>query len=492
MNAAMLRDFGSQMPPAERQQVETAMAELRANVGEIDVLTALGGGMVVIDGQQRGTTPLPAAILVDAGTHSVRVSKEGYETFEAEVRVAARQRRSVQAALQALRKGGTLIVKEAEGRALDVIVDGAVVGRTPWQGTVGVGRHHVSLGGKGELGTPPSAADVREGQTTTLALQAAALDAELRIEPSPSSAQVDVDGVNVGAGIWQGRLASGEHRIEIYAAGHVPDRRNVVLTQSRQELRVTLERDLSNPMWKIGFLPHLYLEATVAGAFAPSFGGSADARCDQGDCSHRSRPLGVLAGARAGYRLNGGLGLELFAGYAYLKETVTRRAGATWDSTTDLVSTDYRDSTTLSGPLAALSASYQVLERTPLTFRIWLGMARARARSTNRGTFSGPVGSGFDTQEVSIPETPADLWLPMVGPEVRFGYRLRRRWLIDVGLAVLWAFPPDIERVGGLGLVGVESRVAAPVSGRSLQLEREKSLGTFVTFFPSAAVSFDL
>src|SRR6185295_14167080 len=72
MNTALLRDFGGQMTPEERKQVEVELAEQRENVGEVHVNDAtIQGCIVVIDGQQRRTTHLHAPILVNAGTHSV-------------------------------------------------------------------------------------------------------------------------------------------------------------------------------------------------------------------------------------------------------------------------------------------------------------------------------------------------------------------------------------------------------------------------------------
>jgi len=51
-----------------------------------------------------------------------------------------------------------------------------------------------------------------------------------------------------------------------------------------------------------------------------------------------------------------------------LGESMTRKKTASGDF--DSVSSDVSDETKLSGPMAALSASYQFFEKTPLTFRV--------------------------------------------------------------------------------------------------------------------------
>src|SRR5688572_32626178 len=53
--------------------------------------------------------------------------------------VAGKQRKLVQAKLKRPARSGVISVREASGKTLDVVVDGAVVGKTPWQGTVAIG-----------------------------------------------------------------------------------------------------------------------------------------------------------------------------------------------------------------------------------------------------------------------------------------------------------------------------------------------------------------
>jgi hypothetical protein len=85
---------------------------------EIDVQADQPGSTVVVDGQQRGATPLTAPVLVNAGTHSVRVSHEGFDAFETQLPVAGKQRKTVQIKLRRLAHRGTLLVREAGGQVL--------------------------------------------------------------------------------------------------------------------------------------------------------------------------------------------------------------------------------------------------------------------------------------------------------------------------------------------------------------------------------------
>ena len=510
MYRELLAKFGSSLPPDKAELVNKAIAQLEQRVGQLSIEIAPAGSVVVVDGRQRGTVPLQRPLDVDAGSHTVRAYKPGYETFETQVQVAGRQLKTVSARLVSLRATGTLTVAEASGGRLKVVVDGAVVGTTPWSGPLAVGAHSVLLRGEGEVGTPPSETVVRLDTTTSLSLRAVVLDAPIRVVPTPSSAQVNIDGVNVGNGVWEGRLASGSHSLEVAQKGFNPYRKSLHLSAGKlRVVGVELERDLSDPIWQAGFVPHVYLEAVAGPAWAPSLGGGADASCSSG-CD-RARPLGFLAGARGGYQLTPGLGLELLLGALDLKETTARPIVGS-SETGDWTSTDYEDSTQILGPLAAASVSYRFFETTPLTFRVWAGATRVTANFTNGGRFSGnavyqpaPPASPEatpSTQYASIPEEKQRLWIPFVGPEARLGYRFSKHVSVDLGVALLIMFAPDAPRTGSnaqshddgdrrVALDDVRRPDGNLARSGILALPKEDGFGTFFLLSPSMAGRFD-
>ncbi len=517
----LIQRFESTIPPDERKTIDAAIVQLKGNVGEIQIDSDQAGSSVVIDGQQQqGVTPLPA-IAVNAGTHSIRVSKEGFEAHEEQVLVAGGQRKTIRATLKALSAIGRLIVKESAGKTLDVVVDGVVAGKTPvFQGVVAVGPHTVLLRGEGQLGTAPAPVNVKENQSATLTLTAVELDAEIRVEPTPASATVFVDGVEIGSGVWEGRLPSGDHKVEIAADGFVAFRKDVRLIKGEREMvKVALERDLSNPMWQAGFVPHIYAELFGGIAMAPGgFGGGTAEACSNGDCSDESAPFGFVVGARAGYELIRGLGVELGFGYIRMSGTATRTITATADNNVPFTSDDYEDKTTASGLLLAASASYRLLDTTPLTFRISAGAARLTGKFTNGGTFTGDVPNPGDpneiatvSQHVEIAEKDASIWAPFVAPEARFGYRFSKKLSIDLGVAFYVMLPPpsvrtaapsgsgfsELNRAEGdrrLALDDVADAYQNPPGAARpgvLSLPKEDGFGTFFAIVPTIGGRFD-
>jgi len=492
--------FGAGLPSEERMTLMDMNERLRRNTASLSVDANQPGASVVVDNRERGTTPLPKPLLVDAGTHHIRIFKEGFSPFETQIVVAGQQQKAVRAELKALEQAGKLVVQEASGQPLEVVIDGAVVGKTPWTGALSVGVHTVWLRGDGELGTPPSSATVFANQVSTLTLGATKLDAQLRVEPTPSNARVDIDGVPVGNGVWEGRLKSGRHRIEVAAPGFIAFREDKSVASGQREIaRVTLERDSSDPIWRAKvFRPHLYVELFGGPAWSPSFKGSADAACAAGECSDRSRPMGFLGGARGGYQLTSGLGLELFLGYVRMSESMTRKQTATVEGQS-LRSEDYRDETRFDGPAFGASASYQFLDKTPLLFRLWAGVVRAKAQFENGGTFAGtmPIGTppqpGAVNVGLSVPETSRQLWMPIVGPEARIGYRFSPRFTMDFGVAFLFAFPQSQDRIGTTALSRDNRRVTVDLPGGKGvgELPKESAFGTYFIVLPTIGGRFD-
>lgn len=511
MYQRLLSAYGTELSPDEQKTVERSLIELDKRIANVVVRSTPAGAKVVIDGRSLGQTPVTVA--VDAGSHWLRLFKEGYTAYEAPLELEGGKSKNVDASLNQLTRSGRLRVAEAGGTVLDVLIDGVPVGKTPWEGSVEAGTRSVILKGPGRLGTPPSTATVFENRLSVLTLKVATLDAEVRVVPRPSNALVHVDGVPVGSGVWDGRLPSGTHVIEATAPGFLSMRRELKLGRTaKSQLELELERDPSDPRWRDDVTrAHPYVELMGGAFLSPSFAGSASRACSRGECSEHGIPFGFLAGARAGYQLKGGLGIELFIGVLSAKERMTRTQ--TLEGEADFgrsTSKNFHDSTKIFGPAAALSASYRLFEKTPLTFRAWLGVARVKTTHETSGDFSGTASdpatgdtAGYSMSGVAISEDDKQLWLPFAGPEVRFGYRVSPRLSFDVGVAALFFLGPDRVRTGGR--LGRESRAdfvptasgtfpsGAPVGapGR-VELPSEASFGTFFAVVPTLGGRFEL
>ena len=424
MYESLLRDF-SGLPDDMKAEAQRELVRLRGLVGTVDVTGAEIGAAIAVDGQSRGDYPPVAPLRVAAGSHVVRVYKEGFEPFAARVDVAGGETARVTARLRALEQPGRLRVAEQSGRKLDVIVDGNVVGRTPWEGPVSAGDHTVLLRGEGTLGTQPASAPVRLGQLTPLTLAAEELGGSVRIEPTPAGASVAIDSVTVGRGLWEGRLRAGPHRIEVVAEGFLAAKAEVSLRRDEREVvRLALDRDLSAPMWR---KPNRFtLEIGAAVPLSPSLGGDVAGGCGAG-CSRSLGAGGILA-FHGGYELGIGLGFGVMAGYLGVRQSVQGRA-----ATLSPVGLPERpgvaaDALALRGLLVGPWASYVFGERFPVRLRLGAGALLGSLLDERTGAFGGyGIGAAQAQTATSV----------YVAPEVRVAYRLGKHVEMSAGLTAL-------------------------------------------------------
>jgi hypothetical protein len=437
MYETLLREF-AELPADDKTAAQRAIAELRELVGTLEVGGAQPGAVIVVDGQERAEYPTIEPLRVNAGSHTVRLYKEGYEPFETRVDVAGGKIAQVTATMRALAESGRLKVVEQGGRAVELVVDNVAVGTTPWEGLLGLGDHTVVLRGEGRLGTAPARVRVTKGATASLVLRAEELDGSLRIEPVPVSAAVSIDGVAVGNGQWVGRLRSGSHRIEVSSEGFLTATRKLELAKNEhQNLRVELDRDEEAPVWRKP--SKITVEARGGLPFAPSLGGAPQDDC--GDGCTAELGLGGFVAALATYELGSGFGVGLSVGYLGLGQKVAGHDGELIPA----VNLDPRparidDQRGLSGFLAGAVVGQRFGEQFPVTLRLGLGAYFANLHTLREGSFTTRSGEEFD---LAASEQDVSATFFYAEPEVRVGYRLSPNLEVALGVSALALIAPS-------------------------------------------------
>ncbi len=462
MAEVLLRDFDATLTPAEKTEAQRMVVDLSAVVGTIAIEGAEPGALIAVDASKRGEFPLLAPLRVGAGSHVVRIYKEGYVPFEERVDVAGGQTVPVRARLGALGTSGRLEVREKTGAPFEIIVDGNVVGKTPWTGPLAVGDHTLLLRGEGFIGTQPVTVSVRANALTSLKLGAEPLEGALHIEPTPAGATLAIDGVTVGRGAWDGHLRTGEHTIELAAPGFLPSERKFRLESGKREaLFVTLQRDPRSPFWRAPPPPaHWIVELDGGVPLASSLGGDVVDGCT-GACA-RDIGAGVAIVLRGGYELGSGIGFGLGAGYVHLRQTTSSRptvlvpVGASSPDAFDHGAAD--DTITVRrGALFGAWVGATFGDRFPGHLRLNAGILAASATDTRSGHFKTPTGDAYDLVPAATADGAAFFHL---GPEVRVGAKLTKNVEINAGIEALVLFPfstPvwDKTRLIGAGTDGV-------------------------------------
>ncbi|WP_437308228.1 PEGA domain-containing protein [Sorangium sp. So ce388] len=470
MFEALLRDFGAELPVGAREVAQGEVVALRGLVGTIELEGAELGAGITIDGQSRGEFPALAPLRVSAGSHLVRLAKEGFEPFERRVEVAGGQTARVAVRLRALVRSGRLRVAERGGKTLDVVVDGSVVGKTPWEGRIAAGDHVVLLRGDGDLGTLPVPVSIELDRTTPLTLEAEELAAALRVKPEPMNASVAIDGVTVGRGLWEGRLRAGAHRVEVAAPGFAPEARRIdVARGERQILRVRLERDETSPFWRKSARPARYVvELGNTLLLVPTLGGDLAAQCAR-DCR---QGLGVGAGAaiHAGYELGAGLGFGVTIGYIAATQTTAGRRTSLLPVGLPASPGTADDQLALRGATAGAWVGLTVGERFPLHLRLGAGALLGTVLDTRTGEFEA---SDERVYRLRPALEQHDAAFFQVTPEVRAGFPLGRGVQLTAGVAVpvlfslwqpRWVATHQVRAGGdGFGTFGDDTLVGAVV-----------------------------
>src|SRR5262245_56219686 len=98
---AVLRDFRD-LPEEVKTAAQKQILELRDLVGTIEISGAEPGASIIVNGQVKGEFPLLAPLRVPAGSHLVRIYKEGFETLSVRVDVAGQGTATVPARMKRL------------------------------------------------------------------------------------------------------------------------------------------------------------------------------------------------------------------------------------------------------------------------------------------------------------------------------------------------------------------------------------------------------
>ncbi len=432
---ALLREFPA-LPAEDRALADSAIKELAARVGNIDIRAAESGATLVIDGRERGTVPVPP-VRVNAGTHLIRLFREGFLPFETQAQVVGAQTVIVQAKLAPLTRGGRLKIGEQAGKSADVIVDNALVGKTPWEGALPAGNHMVVLRAPDGWGTQPVAAPVRLNEVTALTLTLEQLSAKLRIEPTPAGANVALDGIAVGRGVWEGPVRIGRHRVEVASEAFLPATRELSLGRDQREVvTLSLERDPSSALFRAQNPPHFVFEATGAFLLSPSLGGSVLEGCT-GSCN-KGWATGGLAVLHGGYQLSSGLSFWLDGGFLSASARAKQRSLTLRPRGLTPFDGMASDSLRLSGALLGASAGLSRGQLLRLRVRLSAGAFIGSASDERRGqaTTSERPGVPPALIDFDVTESPSAKYL-FVAPELRAGLRLSSHWELSAGVGAL-------------------------------------------------------
>ena len=243
----------------QRKEVETALADLAQKTATLAITVNEDGAAIALDGVAVGTSPRPAPIRLELGAHKVTISKTGFTPFETTVTLVGGQAAAVSATLSAVAKPTNtveLVVKERSGRQFDVVVDGLIVGKTPWRGSFAAGSYQIALADAG-VSSAPSPVTVTEG----VALPELVLEGPAPVSTAPEPECAGDDDCDAReqclSGMCKKRPKKPKFAEEGQACNELPCAGDGALVcdenvcRKRADLPYTLHRELG-VSWKVG------------------------------------------------------------------------------------------------------------------------------------------------------------------------------------------------------------------------------------------------
>lgn len=244
-----------QVVSGERKSVVANLNQDRPD-GSIQVRTSPDGATVVLDGIDLRTSPVTFAN-VNAGTHTIIASRDGYQSVSKSVQVNAGQTAQVDITLNPIGPSyGSARIQSVPSSA-DVYIDGLYRGATPVTvGNLGVGTHNVLLRRAGfqEYSTTiqVSAGSISEIRPTLTPLPSTT--GSVDVISYPAGASVYVDEVYYGqTNTWDAldipNIAPGDHSCKLTLGGYYDYVTTVTVTAGRTTNVVATLKDLptSNP-----------------------------------------------------------------------------------------------------------------------------------------------------------------------------------------------------------------------------------------------------
>ncbi len=143
-----LADGGDKLTETDRSDAQSLIDTMGSFVCKLDVTSEPAGARVLVDGEEVGVTPFEAPLLVDQGTRTIRIVKEGFVPFNEARKLPGGGGVVIQTKLKPETHEGRLRVIAGPG---DIIsVDGRVVGKGSWEGKLKSGVHSVSVTASGK------------------------------------------------------------------------------------------------------------------------------------------------------------------------------------------------------------------------------------------------------------------------------------------------------------------------------------------------------
>jgi hypothetical protein len=207
---------------------------MTGGVGVVRVLSDAKDAHAFLDGTDMG--PVPVDIKdIKAGPHIIQVKAPGMTTGERQVIVAAGQSKTEKFDLNADLSGEQGILKVVSTvTEAQVFVDGAAVGKVPYEKRISAGEHPVVVTRDG-FKQFQQKVRVEAGQTVTVQADLKSVG-RLRILTNPAKAKVSINGIEAGKTPFDSEIEVGETVVSLELAGFQRFEQTIMIEGGKTEV----------------------------------------------------------------------------------------------------------------------------------------------------------------------------------------------------------------------------------------------------------------
>lgn len=235
-----------------REVLGVELLRLPEPPGAVAVTTQPTGATVVVDGENRGVTPLEL-VQLSPGVHRFEISLDGYDPEQRVVTVRGGERQELHLTLQTGQpRPGRIMVSAAGSEDAFVILDGVSRGRAPITlDQVPPGTHTVRVQAEGAAPVETDCV-IRFGETCTVEAELLPPPIAVTVRARHGGALVPdatlyLDGVEEGSLPWEGELEPGTYALEIRADGYEPYTRALVLRAGDEGQTISASMEPAGP-----------------------------------------------------------------------------------------------------------------------------------------------------------------------------------------------------------------------------------------------------
>ena len=246
-----LAEGAGKLTPQDESDLKGAITALEPFVSTVEVTSNEPGATLLIDGEEIGKTPFDKPVQIDVGPHEVRLHKDGFIDAVQNVTIAGGAPAKATLNIEPAVKKSAVTVAVSGAPGANVMIDGIDMGQAPFKGDLVAGRHTFEARATGFV-TARQTTDVvyKEPLNVALDLSAERHEGHVRIEATPASAAIEVDGKVVGSGTWEGPLPSGGHQLIVKKPGYVTYTTELSLNDDQQrDVKATLLEEKGGSNW---------------------------------------------------------------------------------------------------------------------------------------------------------------------------------------------------------------------------------------------------